>query len=131
MKSLSNFLIFVIGAKLSNKIYGKVYVKYCKKRINQYYLKCYGKKLTKWQWKMDRFALKSIIKLQKERLSEYYSNEECMRFECKNKRGKKSNDRIKFLMCEKCKIASYCSRRCAKLDWNTGHHKMYCELYYH
>ena len=49
-------------------------------------------------------------------------------FEYKNKRGKKNIDRVRFLIHEKCKIASYCSRRCTKLDWNKGYHKMYCKL---
>ena len=58
-----------------------------------------------------------------------YSNDNCMRMECKHKRGERDIDRIKFLMCSQCKIASYCSRRCAKLDWNKGYHKVYCRVY--
>ena len=80
---------------------------------------------------MDRFVFNVFIKVaQKQSWSEYCSNDKCMRMECKNKRGKKNFDRIKFLKCTKCRIASYLSTRCAKLDWNKGYHKEYCKLYY-
>ena len=124
----ASFLIFVIGAKLSKEKYRETFVKYCKQRIDRYYLECDGTNFQKWQWKMDRFVFRMISKFTQKEMSKYYSKEECMRIECKNKRGLKNINQ--FLKCRKCRIASYCSRRCAKLDWNKGYHKIYCKLYY-
>ena len=60
---------------------------------------------------------------------ELYANQDCMRSKCKKKRGDKGIR--KFITCKNCFVGVYCSRKCAKYDWNKGYHKMYCQILGH
>eukprot|EP01084_Bolivina_argentea_P017717 33059_1 len=59
-----------------------------------------------------------------------YEKQECMRMRCTNIRGRKgSKNKIKFVKCMQCHVATYCSKKCAIYDWTRGYHKLYCSIY--
>eukprot|EP01084_Bolivina_argentea_P320408 555921_1 len=53
-------------------------------------------------------------------------NGKCQRLKCKLMRKNKN----KWLICSKCLVATYCSKKCAKYNWKYGNHKKYCQTYY-
>merc|ERR1712129_562964 len=46
----------------------------------------------------------------------------CQRIKCRKTRG----DVECFFKCSKCFVSMYCSKKCAKLDWKYGQHKVIC-----
>ncbi len=53
--------------------------------------------------------------------------QKCQRLQCKQIRGNNK----KFYICKRCRVASYCSRKCFKKDWNVKDsvHRNYCQKY--
>lgn len=51
---------------------------------------------------------------------------QCLREQCNVR--KEMDEKYKFVKCSNCFVAIYCSRKCAKIDWNSKHgfHKKYC-----
>ena len=105
--TLAHLLIFIIRAKLSRKKYGKSYVEYCEMTVENgsVWIECIDQSCTNKKDGVNDLQMRNVWGL----------------MECKNKRGKKNVDRIKFFTCKKCRIASYCSRLCVQID---------CKLYY-
>eukprot|EP01084_Bolivina_argentea_P054102 99235_1 len=40
--------------------------------------------------------------------------------------AKKRKNVVKLYKCKKCQVSRYCSKRCQKLDWKKGYHKLLC-----
>merc|ERR1712129_498707 len=51
--------------------------------------------------------------------------DKCQRLKCRKRRKDKDN----WIQCSRCRVASYCSKKCAKYDWKYGNHKQYCMQY--
>ena len=125
----ANALLTIITSDLSTEKYGNEYINYCKRRISHVDELIWGNYSSKQKEKYSIQIREIVNKYQRNYWTEFYAKEKCMRLQCENTRGRKGVDRIGFVLCKKCKIASYCSRRCAKLDWNRGSHKEYCQSY--
>ena len=49
------------------------------------------------------------------------------KFPKKNKKIKKGE--LDLIICKKCKLVYYCSKRCQKCDWNKYNHKLVCSYF--
>lgn len=65
----------------------------------------------------------------KERRREQCQNEKCTKLRKSSRNKRKGSKKHKWMLCSSCFVAGYCCRKCAKFDWNYGHHKLFCKSF--
>lgn len=140
-------LVFYICAHLSEKRFGQAHVDLCRRQIRAFQRRFCEMESEDWMHpKSKRLCglirqfffhtqnhkgLHKLIRWRNRAFSRKRRDErKCANQFCQKRRYHARTDRRhKFLKCERCNVAVYCSRHCAKCDWKHGTHKIYCNFY--